>query len=708
MQVMERVRNDNLDDLRSQLAEQLTTALLALSAVWVLLLWPNANIPAETSVPLVILLLIIGGTSRWMLRRSPRWGRRLVVGSLTLAVMLGMWSTPATWIPFVGLLLPFVGAMLVRGGEWLTSGSIAVLAAFMVLTGRRLYALPELLAALGLGTVLAWQAVNTLYVVLHWAMDSQRRADALLREAREQRAVLARMVKSLDNSNQVLRRTQAELVEARKAAEAAERMKSQFVANISHELTTPLNLILGFSEVMVLTPEVYGAFEWPVSLRRDAYQVYQNSRHLLSLIDDVFDLTRFDMVGFALNREHTDMNTFFTETVEFVRDLFHGSQVQFETHIQDHLPDLDIDRTRIRQVILNLLNNARHFTESGSVKLDVYRSGDEMVCAVRDTGPGIPADKLPHLFTEFFQVDPSLRRKHGGAGLGLAISKRFVEAHEGRIWVESELGKGSAFFFALPVTETHTAVFKNRPLDVGWGSDRPVVLILHPDTRVAGLVRQQLPDFEVIQVRRASEMAASVELYAPEVVINGLAGAAEERPLVLDRPVMVIDLMLPGPGKLESAGYAGVLAKPITPSELLEEITQQSGSRRVLVIDPSRGFCQMVERILAAAGKDFTVQRAYEGEDGKRLVEQWQPDVILLDEGCTEAFGALPETIPVLLTTSDHGAPGGELANTGLAIRRSGGMAAKETLNCLRGVMSMVAPGAAGNLRVETPRVKEG
>jgi signal transduction histidine kinase len=200
-------------------------------------------------------------------------------------------------------------------------------------------------------------------------MDSQRRADALLREAREQRAALARIVKSLDNSNQVLRRTQAELVEARKAAEAAERMKSQFVANISHELTTPLNLILGFSEVKVLTPEVYGAFEWPVSLRRDAYQVYQNSRHLLSLIDDVFDLTRFDMVGFALNREHTDMNTFFTETVEFVRDLFHGSQVQFETHIHDRLPDLDIDRTRIRQVILNLLNNARHFTESGKVQL---------------------------------------------------------------------------------------------------------------------------------------------------------------------------------------------------------------------------------------------------------------------------------------------------------------------------------------------------
>jgi signal transduction histidine kinase len=110
------------------------------------------------------------------------------------------------------------------------------------------------------------------------------------------------------------------------------------------------------------------------------------------------------------------------------------------------LPALEIDRTRIRQVLLNLLNNARRFTQTGSVRLAAWQTDREVVISVSDTGPGIPADKLPYVFDEFYQVDLSLRRSHQGAGLGLAISQRFVHMHGGTIWVESQPGQGSTLF----------------------------------------------------------------------------------------------------------------------------------------------------------------------------------------------------------------------------------------------------------------------
>src|SRR5262249_23140931 len=124
-----------------------------------------------------------------------------------------------------------------------------------------------------------------------------------------------------------------------------------------------------------------------------------------------------------------------------------------DLNIAADLPMMEIDCTRIRQVILNLLNNACSFTERGVVELVASRADREVLISVNDTGAGIPADKLPYVFDEFYQADHSLRRTHGGAGLGLAISKRFVEAHGGRIWVESSEGVGSRFTFSLPIAE---------------------------------------------------------------------------------------------------------------------------------------------------------------------------------------------------------------------------------------------------------------
>src|SRR5262249_25223683 len=155
----------------------------------------------------------------------------------------------------------------------------------------------------------------------------------------------------------------------------------------------------------------------------------------------------------------------------------------------------EIDRTRIRQVVLNLLNNACSFTENGAVTLSARCADREVIVSVTDTGAGIPKEKLPFLFDEFYQADHSLRRIHGGAGLGLAISKRFVEAHGGHIWVESQEGVGSRFAFTLPSSEHyleahHLEMRTDNHLPIE--RSRPCLLVVEKDAAIVAMLRHYL------------------------------------------------------------------------------------------------------------------------------------------------------------------------------------------------------------------------
>ena len=357
---------------------------------------------------------------------------------------------PAPWLPLLALPIIFLSALLAAGAD--VGATLAVVAGMAWLTfgARRSYDLVDLSAALLLGIVLARLVAHTFHEALQWAWSMQERADGLLEQTRAHRAELARALKALELAYALQTRTQQELIYARKQAEEARRTKERFAANISHELRTPLNLIMGFSELMALSPEVYGPMTWPPAMRHDVQQIYRSSSHLLAMIDDILDLSRFEIVGLSLHKEPTVLETLVRDTVDITRELFRERPVRLEVAIEPDLPALDVDRTRIRQVLLNLLNNAHRFTELGSVTISARRLGGEVIVSVKDTGPGIPAEKRDLIFDEFYQVDVSLRRNHGGAGLGLAICKRFVEVHGGRIWVESQDGAGATFSLCCP------------------------------------------------------------------------------------------------------------------------------------------------------------------------------------------------------------------------------------------------------------------
>jgi len=239
----------------------------------------------------------------------------------------------------------------------------------------------------------------------------------------------------------------AELRSLNERLAQASRAKSEFLASMSHELRTPLNAILGFTELVL--DNLYG--EVPESLREPLLDIQTNGRHLLRLINDVLDLSKIE----AGRMELAPVEYAVTDILETVRaslrSLASEKGLDFLVTSPNDLPVAYGDGKRIAQCLVNLAGNAIKFTKEGRVEIAAEQRGDDLVYRVSDTGIGIPEDQLDNVFAEFRQVDATISREYGGTGLGLSITKKFVEMHGGRIWVESTLGKGSTFWFTVPV-----------------------------------------------------------------------------------------------------------------------------------------------------------------------------------------------------------------------------------------------------------------
>ncbi len=229
--------------------------------------------------------------------------------------------------------------------------------------------------------------------------------------------------------------------------EAASRHKSEFLANMSHELRTPLNAILGFNEMIL--GEVYG--DVPPDLREPLTDIQSSGKHLLRLINNVLDLSKIEAGRMELAL--TDYAV--EDIVERVRVSLHplavDKRLEFAASVPEEIPLAYGDVGRITQCLMNLAGNALKFTRQGRVGISVDLQGDLLVYRVADTGIGIAKDRIETLFAEFRQGDATITSEFGGTGLGLSITKKFVEMHRGRIWVESELGKGATFSFAIPL-----------------------------------------------------------------------------------------------------------------------------------------------------------------------------------------------------------------------------------------------------------------
>ena len=238
-----------------------------------------------------------------------------------------------------------------------------------------------------------------------------------------------------------------EIEQKSRQLEAASRHKSEFLANMSHELRTPMNAILGFTEL--IRDGVYGEVSPKITAMLERIQA--NGRHLLGLINDVLDLSKIEAGQLKLEAADYALRDVVQTVQATTESLAAAKKLKLRIELPDVLPPARGDERRIAQVLLNLVGNAIKFTEAGEVSVSVALDETTFEIAVTDTGSGIPVDQQQKIFEEFHQVDSSSTRHKGGTGLGLAISKRIVELHGGRIWVESEPGRGSSFRFVIPI-----------------------------------------------------------------------------------------------------------------------------------------------------------------------------------------------------------------------------------------------------------------
>jgi GAF domain-containing protein len=229
--------------------------------------------------------------------------------------------------------------------------------------------------------------------------------------------------------------------------EVASRHKSQFLANMSHELRTPLNAILGYTELLL--DGIYGAL--PEKAGETMARIDRSGRHLLALINDVLDLSKIEAGQLTLSLTDYSLTEVIHTVVTAVEPLAAEKGLGLRVALEPDLPLARGDDRRISQVLLNLVGNAVKFADAGEVRIEARVSDGSFLISVSDTGPGIATEDQGRIFEEFQQADTSNTRKKGGTGLGLSIAKRILALHGGRIWVESALGKGSTFFFMLPV-----------------------------------------------------------------------------------------------------------------------------------------------------------------------------------------------------------------------------------------------------------------
>lgn len=277
---------------------------------------------------------------------------------------------------------------------------------------------------------------------------------------------------SFQNLEDLVAQRTGELREALDRAQAADRLKSQFLASISHELRTPLNAIIGFSTVLLdeLSPLLVE------EQREDLETINKNGRYLLDLINDILDMARIEAGKFALHREATAV----LPVVQSAVDIMHGlnsKPVTMRIDIAPDLPPMDVDPTRLRQIVINLISNAVKFTDRGQIVVRAIRRvvqeatpigshyllpGDWIVISVQDTGIGMDAEALGKLFQEFQQVHAGARGILG-SGLGLSITRRLVDLHDGDLWVDSKVGVGSTFSFAIATASIPAPIEQQSP-----------------------------------------------------------------------------------------------------------------------------------------------------------------------------------------------------------------------------------------------------
>jgi signal transduction histidine kinase/DNA-binding response OmpR family regulator len=655
-------------------------------------------------------VILAAGLAYWAIRYGVTRATVFLVAALAGILAVAVLDSRANLLAYWFSPLVIVAGVVIgwRGGV-----AVATLAtAFVLVESSSAGAMPSDVTSGSLlltwvSLLLAWLLSNPTRTALAWAWHSYVRAAQIMEELREHQAQLERTVKSLNLAYERLEQLNAELNRARRAADQARRLKAEFAAAISHELRTPLNLIIGFSEMMVADPRAYNGQVLPVVYRSDVEAIHRNACHLSSLVDDVLDLSQIEAERMGLQKEWVRIAPIVDEAAAVVAPLFATKGLALQVEVPLDLPPVYADRTRIRQVLINLLNNAVRFIGSGGVTIRGGRKGSDVIVAVADTGIGIAPENLSAVFDEFRQVHILGQRRVVGNGLGLAVSKRFVELHGGSIWVESQLGKGSTFHFSIPSCENvlTTASSLTEPrvrAALAANTAEPTILVIDRDREgeAARLFRRHLDGYRVVVAPSGAAARRLMKEHPVEAAIlvgsDGPPDLATMRrlgELLSGVPILTCAF---GKSKvsLRELGVADCLLKPVGQEQVRHALRRLGRQvQTILVVDDDSEMVRLLGRLISLASRRYKVWEAQSGSEALSLLETKRPDAVFLDLVMPDVAGDQVlrrmrvtdrlRDVPVVLVTG-HGIEDETVTAEFLGIIQNEGFSVRELLRWLR------------------------
>jgi signal transduction histidine kinase/CheY-like chemotaxis protein len=645
------------DDLLLTTSRNIVFTTASLYLVWhffATLAWPEIFNPAIWMISISMFFLVI--LTIQLLARNYLLAQFVWQVGLSLVIILAYDLFQRPEITLFFLLLPLIATVTIdRWGTLLVEGMIILLIIGIqnisffapIATG---YVNAVIFGSIFTG-FFGWGLSNNLLSALSSASYHYDRARELLEETRHHRAEISRILKERNQANYQLERLNQMLQFARTKADEARDDRDRFVLAVSHELRSPLNFILGFSDLMVNSPESYAKLKkWPPGLFDDVQEIYRSSTHLMSLINDILDMGQIDALQMTIYRDKASIPTLIEEVVKMANPAFQQKGLRLETEFEAGLPFVFVDSTRIRQVILNLVNNGLRFTEQGLVTIRVKLNRDYLLIEVEDTGTGIAEDDIPKVFDAFRQVGQDSWRRREGTGLGLAISQRFIELHGGEMWLESELGKGSRFYFTIPILDISQELdpiveHKGRRglPEYNQEEQEPLALLLTSDSLTGRVIQQSLDTFKIVSVENIDELPEIVANYYPQAIFVDKSISMESRLRLRDLPydLPVIGIFLPG--MLD--GFQSLpenvhdyLVKPVDRDDLIQAV-QRLGKdiSRILVVDDDPAMVRFVTKAIEAANYLEEYPSAYQfltantGGQALEHLKEHPVDAILLD-----------------------------------------------------------------------------
>jgi signal transduction histidine kinase/DNA-binding response OmpR family regulator/ligand-binding sensor domain-containing protein len=455
--------------------------------------------------------------------------------------------------------------------------------------------------------------------------------------------------------------------QARKNAEEANAAKSAFLSTVSHELRTPLTSVLGFAKI---TRKRLEEKIFPITDKSDPKTikiieqitgnlnvVIAEGERLTNLINDVLDLAKIEAGKMEWNMEPVRIPDIVERAIAATSSLFDQKNLKLERKIEEDLPEVSGDRDKLIQVVVNLLSNAVKFTNAGAVTCSVFQRDGGIIVGISDTGIGIAPEDHAKVFEQFKQVGDTLTDKPKGTGLGLPICKEIVEHHNGSIWLESELGKGSTFYFMLPAISMEEKAVRHiqfndllRQLKRRMENSHPsknvnnaTILVVDDDDGIRSLLKQELGDagYIIEEASNGKEAISKIRSVRPDLVIldvmmpemNGFDVAAilKNDPQTMEIPIIILSIV-----QDKSRGFRiGVdryLTKPIDTALLFSEIgnllEQGKSRKKVMVVDEDTVTVRTLTDVLQAKGYQVVES------DGNEMVEKaiaTQPDIIILN-----------------------------------------------------------------------------